>query len=128
MAREQVIKNELFHDGKGALMHWGVGETDFCKNVEYNGCTLSRFDAHQGLYNGKIINSELNIIALTGMGEMIIENSTQYSLDPSPEEPPDRCSQESTAQFESLSPSGIHPGADQGNCRKEVLDDQRSYL
>ena len=83
MAREQVIKNPLFHDGKGALMHWGVGETDFCKNVEYNGCTLSRFDAHQGLYNGKIINSELNIIALTGMGEMIIENSTQYSLDPS---------------------------------------------
>ena len=23
---------------------------------------------------------------------------------------------------------GIHPGADQGNCRKEVPDDQRSYL
>lgn len=84
MAREQVFKNPLFHDGKGALMHWGLGESDFCKNLEYNGCVLSRFDAHQGLYNGKIINSELNIIALTGMGEMIIENSTQYSLDPSP--------------------------------------------
>ena len=83
MAREQVIKNPRFHDGKGALMHWGVGETDFCKNVEYYGCTLSRYDAHQGLYNGKIIDCEINIIALTGMGNMIIENTTQYSLDPS---------------------------------------------
>ena len=81
MAREQVFKNPNI-SADGALMHWGVGETDFCKNLEYNGCTLSRYDAHQGLYNGKIINTEINIIALTGMGEMIIEGSTQYSLDP----------------------------------------------
>ena len=84
MAREQVFKNPLIHSGQGALMHWGIGETDFCKNLEYNSCTLSRYDAHQGLYNGKIIDSEINIIALTGMGEMIIEGSTQYSLDPEP--------------------------------------------
>ena len=83
MAREWIYKKDYYHDGQGALMHWGIGETDFCKNLEYNGSTLSRFDAHEGLYNGKIINSEVNIIALTGKGVMTIENTTQYSLDPS---------------------------------------------
>ena len=53
---------------------WGVGGTDFCKNMEYINCKLSRFDAHQGLYNGRLINSTINFMELTGKGEMYIEN------------------------------------------------------
>lgn len=53
---------------------WGIGGTDFCKNMEYRDCILSRFDAHQGLYNGKLINSTINFMELTGKGEMYIEN------------------------------------------------------
>ena len=42
-------------DITGKKMHWGCGGTNYCKNMEFIGSTLSRFDAHQGLYNGKII-------------------------------------------------------------------------
>lgn len=61
---------------------WGVGGTDFCKNMEYVDCKLSRFDAHQGLYNGKLINSTINFMELTGKGEMYIENLDFRSTGP----------------------------------------------
>lgn len=53
---------------------WGIGGTNFCKNMEYINCKLSRFDAHQGLYNGKIINSTVNFMELIGKGELLFEN------------------------------------------------------
>lgn len=61
---------------------WGVGGTNFCKNMQYIDSTLSRFDAHAGLYNGKIINSSINAMALTGVGEMIVENVKWFAADP----------------------------------------------
>ena len=60
-------------------VHWGVGGTNFCKNMEYLGCTLSRFDAHNGLYNGKIIDSTVNYMAITGNGSFIVENTRWFS-------------------------------------------------
>lgn len=55
-------------------MYWGVGGTNYCKNMVYDSCELTRFDAHCGLYNGKIINSKVTAINLIGGGEMLIEN------------------------------------------------------
>ena len=66
-------------DITGKKMHWGCGGTNYCKNMEFIGSTLSRFDAHQGLYNGKIIDSTVNYIAITGVGELIIENSRWFA-------------------------------------------------
>ena len=63
---------------KNIKMCWGIGGTNYCKNMEYIGSQLSRFDAHQGLYNGKIIDSKINYLALTGYGEMIVENTDWY--------------------------------------------------
>jgi hypothetical protein len=63
-------------------LHWGVGCTDFCKNMQYLDSTLARFDAHMGLYNGKISNSTVNYIAITGGGEMIIENTRWFAAKP----------------------------------------------
>ena len=40
---------------------------------------MSRFDAHEGLYNGKIINSTVNYMAITGGGEMLIQNSRWFA-------------------------------------------------
>lgn len=60
---------------------WGIGGTNFCKNMEYIGCTLSRLDAHQGLMNGKIIDTTINFIALTGKGKMEIRNVDWMSVD-----------------------------------------------
>ena len=57
---------------------WGVAGTNFCKNLVYDSSRLTRFDAHEGLVNGKIINSSVTDIRLTGAGEMLIENTKIY--------------------------------------------------
>ncbi len=60
---------------------WGVIGSNFCKNLSYEGCKLSRFDAHQGVVNATIRNSTLGYMGLrlTGFGEFLIENSTVQS-------------------------------------------------
>ena len=65
----------------GTRYCWGIGGTNFCKNMEYIGCTLSRFDAHRGLHNGKIVDTKINFIALTGKGKMLIENVEWLAVD-----------------------------------------------
>ncbi len=69
-------------NGKKIRMFWGISGTNFCKNMEFINSKLSRFDAHEGLYNGKIIGSEFNSTSITGKGEMIIEDSTWYQYEP----------------------------------------------
>jgi hypothetical protein len=66
-------------NGTTVKVHWGIGGTNFCKNMEYHNSTLSRFDAHNGLYNGKIINSTVNYMAITGNGDFIVENSRWFA-------------------------------------------------
>ena len=66
-------------NGTTLMMHWGLGGTNFCKNMEYIDSRLSRFDAHEGLYHGKIINSEINGMEIVGVGNLYLENSTWYS-------------------------------------------------
>ena len=61
-------------------MFWGSGGTNFCKNVVMDNSTFSRFDAHSGMWNGKIINgSTFHTVALIGGGEMLVENSTHIA-------------------------------------------------
>lgn len=49
---------------------WGIAGTNYCKNLVYDGCALSRYDAHQGVLNATIKNSVLGHhgIKLIGMG------------------------------------------------------------
>ena len=58
--------------------YWGVMASNFSKNLKYDGCTLSRFDAHQGMHNTTIINSELGHqkINAIGSGLLRIEDCT----------------------------------------------------
>lgn len=70
-------------NGGATKMHWGIGGTNYCKNMEYIGSTLSRLDAHAGLLNGKIIDSTVNYISLVGGGDFIIENSRWFAEGPS---------------------------------------------
>lgn len=56
--------------------YWGVMGSNYCKNVVYDSCLLTRFDAHCGLYNGKIINSRVSSLELIGAGDFVIENTT----------------------------------------------------
>ncbi len=69
-------------NGKSLQLHWGVSLSSYCKNFEFIDSSLSRLDAHEGLYNGKVINTTVNYIELTGGGEFIFEDSTWYQSSP----------------------------------------------
>ena len=60
---------------------WGIAGTNYCKNLVYDGCALSRFDAHQGVLNATVRNSVLGHhgIKLIGSGTALIENTTVLS-------------------------------------------------
>lgn len=61
--------------------YWGIAGTNYCKNLTYDGCALSRFDAHQGVLNATVKNSVLGHhgIKLIGSGTALIENTTVLS-------------------------------------------------
>lgn len=58
--------------------YWGILGSNFCKNLLYDRCTLSRFDAHQGVANATIRNSTLGHMGINaiGSGILLVENST----------------------------------------------------
>ncbi|HWS00586.1 MAG TPA: hypothetical protein VN249_08210 [Prolixibacteraceae bacterium] len=60
--------------------YWGIMGSNFCKNILYDNCTFSRFDAHMGVANASIRNSKLGHqgINAIGSGTFTVENSTIY--------------------------------------------------
>lgn len=58
--------------------YWGILGSNFCKNLLYDHCILSRFDAHQGVANATIRNSTLGHMGINaiGSGLLLVENST----------------------------------------------------
>lgn len=60
--------------------YWGIMGSNFCKNLLYDNCTFSRFDAHMGVANATIRNSTLGHqgINAIGSGNFTVENSTIY--------------------------------------------------
>ena len=63
--------------------YWGIAGTNYCKNLVYDGCAFSRYDAHQGVLNATIKNSVLGHhgIKLIGCGTALIENTTVLAED-----------------------------------------------
>lgn len=63
--------------------YWGIAGTNYCKNLVYDGCALSRFDAHQGVLNATVRNSILGHhgIKIIGGGTALIENTTVLAED-----------------------------------------------
>lgn len=58
--------------------YWGIMGSNYCKNLVYDHCTFSRFDAHMGVVNAAIRNSTLGHqgINAIGSGVLVVENST----------------------------------------------------
>ncbi|MFT7031680.1 MAG: hypothetical protein ACJA2S_000171 [Cyclobacteriaceae bacterium] len=58
--------------------YWGIIGSNYCKNLLYDNCTLSRFDAHMGVANATIRNSTLGHMGINaiGSGTFLVENST----------------------------------------------------
>lgn len=61
--------------------YWGIIGSNYSKNLVYDNCTFSRFDAHMGVANATIRNSTLGHqgINAIGSGILIVENSTVKS-------------------------------------------------
>lgn len=61
------------HDGR----YWGIMCCNGGKNLVYDGCTLNRFDAHQGIANATIRNSTIGYagIEVIGMGTLLLEKT-----------------------------------------------------
>lgn len=60
--------------------YWGVFVSNYSKNLLYDNCSLSRFDAHMGVANAIIRNSTLGYMGINaiGSGTLTVENSTIY--------------------------------------------------
>ena len=58
--------------------YWGIFASNYSKNISFDNCILSRFDAHMGVYNATIRNSTLGYMGVNaiGSGNFLIENST----------------------------------------------------
>jgi len=58
--------------------YWGILGSNYSKNLVYDGCTLSRFDAHMGVANATIRNSTLGHMGINaiGFGKFTVENTT----------------------------------------------------
>jgi hypothetical protein len=58
--------------------YWGIMGSNYCKNLEYDNCTFSRFDAHMGVASATIRNSDLGHMGINaiGSGTFTVENST----------------------------------------------------
>ena len=81
--RRCTQSNFFLPNGKHSMtgaQYWGIMGSNYCKNMTYDSCKLTRFDAHCGLYNGKIINSEIVCTSIIGGGTMRIEDTTIYEL------------------------------------------------
>jgi len=60
--------------------YWGILGSNYCKNLLYDHCTFSRFDAHMGVANATIRNSTLGHqgINAIGCGTFTVENCIIY--------------------------------------------------
>jgi hypothetical protein len=60
--------------------YWGIMGSNYCKNLLFDHCTFSRFDAHMGVANATIRNSTLGHqgINAIGSGVFTVEDSTIY--------------------------------------------------
>lgn len=60
--------------------YWGILGSNYSKNLLYDKCTLSRFDAHMGVANATIRNSTLGHMGINaiGSGVLTVENCTIY--------------------------------------------------
>ncbi len=58
--------------------YWGIMGSNYCKNLVYDHCTLSRFDAHKGVANATIKNSTMGHMGINaiGSGVLTVENTT----------------------------------------------------
>ena len=61
--------------------YWGIFGSNYSKNLLYDNCSFSRFDAHKGVSDISIRNSTLGYMGINaiGTGTLTVENSSIYA-------------------------------------------------
>ncbi len=57
---------------------WGIMGSNYTKNMEYINSELTRYDAHAGVFNGKIVGGKIAVLRLIGGGTFTIEDTEVY--------------------------------------------------
>lgn len=64
-------KPETLRDSR----YWGIMGSNYCKCFTFKNCRISRFDAHCGFWNAKLIDCEISkALCVIGGGELYLEN------------------------------------------------------
>ena len=64
--------------GIGDEKYYGIMASNGCKNLYFNNCAINRFDAHMGVWNATIKNTEIgHTLNIIGGGEFYAENLTR---------------------------------------------------
>lgn len=77
-----VTMHNFFSSGSTPSVYdgyWGIMGSNYCKNLTYDSCKLTRFDAHCGTYNATIRNSDVAAVTLIGGGTLTVESSNVYT-------------------------------------------------
>ena len=61
---------------------WGTMGGNNLKNFSYKNSRISRFDAHEGICNGSIIDSDVQAFEIGGWGNFVIENTNVHRANP----------------------------------------------
>ena len=83
---KNCVQSNFFKDEENKIAfsereYWGIMGTNYCKNMTYDGCVLSRLDAHAGVYNVTVKDTSISYIKLIGGGVANIENCKVYQPD-----------------------------------------------
>lgn len=78
---DHCIQTNLF-DEKGNVDSdlWAIMSSNYCKNIYFYDCELSRFDAHAGIYNATIKGGKLGMIRIVGDGLLTVEDVDFHAL------------------------------------------------
>ena len=77
---KNVIQNNGVESVIGDNHYWGIMSSNGSKNMTFDNCKISRFDAHRGFWNTTIkdtfIGHSINVI---GGGELLLDNVTKFT-------------------------------------------------
>lgn len=70
-----TFKNVKQSNSITSTYYWGIMGSNYCRNITYDGCYLSRFDAHCGVYNATLVDTTIGFdITLIGHGLVTVKN------------------------------------------------------
>ena len=71
-------EGNFFNHGP-ASWRWGVMGSSGNKNVQFINSKLTRFDAHNGVHNVRLIGSDIRMVRTNGSGDFIMEDCKMYN-------------------------------------------------